>query len=179
MLRLRAPTTAPEPAHPSERRRAEELERTQAIAARYAAQADHPFEHRALDALLRAETRLMRGLAHELERRGISATGFSVLVLLSSAGGPLELRALRQRLGISKANATEVLRTLESRGFVTRIPSLRDGRALVVHITPAGSALLADIFPAHARRVRDAFMSLDEQEKRELTRLCRKLDRAA
>ena len=41
MVRLRAPTTAPEPAHPSERRRAEELERTRAIAERYAAQADH------------------------------------------------------------------------------------------------------------------------------------------
>ena len=29
------------------------------------------------------------------------------------------------------------------------------------------------------RRVRDAFTSLDEQEKRELARLCRKLERAA
>ena len=54
MLRLRGPTTAPEPAHPSERRRAEELERTRAIAERYAARADHPYERRALDALLRA-----------------------------------------------------------------------------------------------------------------------------
>jgi MarR family 2-MHQ and catechol resistance regulon transcriptional repressor len=102
-----------------------------------------------------------------------------MLVVLHSAGGAIELRLLRQRLGLSKANATEVLRTLESRGFVSRIPSLRDGRALVIHITPAGSELLADVFPSHARRVRDAFMSLDEHEKRELTRICRKLDRAA
>ena len=34
MLRMRSPATAPEPAHPSERRRAEQLERTQAIAER-------------------------------------------------------------------------------------------------------------------------------------------------
>ena len=54
MLRLRTPTTAPEPAHPSERRRAEELERTRAIAERYAAQAHHPYGHRALDAFMRA-----------------------------------------------------------------------------------------------------------------------------
>jgi MarR family 2-MHQ and catechol resistance regulon transcriptional repressor len=140
---------------------------------------EDPLAHRALEALVRAETRVTRRLAHQLERRGVSATGFSMLVVLYSAGGAIELRLLRQRLGLSKANATEVLGTLESRGLVSRIPSLRDGRALVIHITPGGSELLADVFPAHARRVRDAFMSLDEHEKRELTRICRKLDRAA
>jgi MarR family transcriptional regulator, 2-MHQ and catechol-resistance regulon repressor len=140
---------------------------------------EDPLAHRALDALVRAETRVTRRLAHELERRGVSATGFSMLVVLQSAGGAIELRVLRQRLGLSKANATEVLGTLESRGFVSRIQSLRDGRALVIHLTPPGEALLADVFPGHARRVRDAFTPLDEEEKRELTRLCRKLDRAA
>jgi MarR family transcriptional regulator, 2-MHQ and catechol-resistance regulon repressor len=140
---------------------------------------EDPLAHRALEALVRAETRVTRRLAHELERRGASATGFSMLVVLYSAGGAIELRLLRQRLGLSKANATEVIRTLESRGLVQRIPSLRDGRALVIHITPGGEALLEDAFPGHARRVRDAFTPLDEEEKRELTRLCRKLDRAA
>ena len=102
-----------------------------------------------------------------------------MLVVLHSAGGSIELRLLRARLGLSKANATEVLRTLGSRGLVNRVQSIRDGRAVVLNITPAGEALLADVFPGHARRVRDAFTPLDEEEKRELTRLCRKLDRAA
>jgi MarR family transcriptional regulator, 2-MHQ and catechol-resistance regulon repressor len=140
---------------------------------------EDPLAHRALEALVRAETRVTRRLAHELERRGISATGFSMLVVLQSAGGAIELRLLRLRLGLSKANATEVLRTLDSRGLVRRIPSIRDGRALEIHITSEGQALLEDAFPGHARRVRDAFTPLDENEKRELTRLCRKLDRAA
>jgi MarR family transcriptional regulator, 2-MHQ and catechol-resistance regulon repressor len=140
---------------------------------------EDPLAHRALEALVRAQTRVTRRLAHELERRGVSATGFSMLVVLYSAGGAIELRLLRQRLGLSKANATEVIRTLDSRGLVTRIQSLRDGRALVINITPGGEALLEDAFPGHARRVRDAFTTLDEEEKRELARLCRKLDRAA
>jgi MarR family transcriptional regulator, 2-MHQ and catechol-resistance regulon repressor len=138
-----------------------------------------PLAHRALEALVRAETRVTRRLAHELERLGVSATGFSMLVVLHSAGGKIELRLLRQRLGLSKANATEVLRTLDTRGLVSRIQSIRDRRAVVVNITSAGEALLEDAFPGHARRVRDAFTPLDEDEKRELTRLCRKLDRAA
>ena len=140
---------------------------------------EDPLAHRALDALVRAETRVTRRLAHDLERLGVSATGFSMLVVLHSARGAIELRLLRQRLGLSKANATEVVRTLESRGLVDRVPSIRDRRAVVVSMTSSGEALLADAFPGHARRVRDAFTPLDEAEKRELTRLCRKLDRAA
>jgi lipopolysaccharide/colanic/teichoic acid biosynthesis glycosyltransferase len=92
MLRLRAPTTAPEPAHPSERRRAEELERTQAIAERYAAQADHPFEHRALDALLRALDLVIAGALLALTAPLVGAL---MLAILLTSGGPVLYRGLR------------------------------------------------------------------------------------
>jgi MarR family 2-MHQ and catechol resistance regulon transcriptional repressor len=138
-----------------------------------------PLAHRALEALVRAETRVTRRLAQELERRGLSPTGFSMLIVLHSAGGMLELRVLRHRLGLSRANATEVLSTLETRGLVRRLPSVQDRRALTVRLTAAGQATLDEVFPGHARRVRDAFTPLDEGEKRELARLCRKLEKAA
>jgi lipopolysaccharide/colanic/teichoic acid biosynthesis glycosyltransferase len=92
MVRLRAPTTAPEPAHPSERRRAEELERTQAIAAVYAAQADHPFEHRALDALLRGLDLAIAGTL--LAATAPLVAALMVLILLTS-GRPVLYRGLR------------------------------------------------------------------------------------
>ena len=92
MLRLRAPTTAPEPAHPSERRRAEELERTQAIAARYAAQADHPFERRALDALLRG---LDLAIAGSLLAATAPLVGALMVVILLTSGRPVLYRGLR------------------------------------------------------------------------------------
>jgi MarR family transcriptional regulator, 2-MHQ and catechol-resistance regulon repressor len=44
-----------------------------------------PLAHRALDALMRAGSSVTRRLASELERRGLSATGFSMLVVLASA----------------------------------------------------------------------------------------------
>jgi MarR family transcriptional regulator, 2-MHQ and catechol-resistance regulon repressor len=138
-----------------------------------------PLAHRALDALVRAETTVKRSLGHEIERRGLSATAFSMLVVMESAGGSLELRTLRHRLSLSKANASEVTAALEARGLVVRTRSLEDRRALTLMITDPGRRMVADLFPGHARRVRDAFTPLDEQEKRELARLCRKLDRAA
>jgi MarR family 2-MHQ and catechol resistance regulon transcriptional repressor len=140
---------------------------------------EDPLAHRALDALVRAGTRVTRRLATELERRGLSATMFSMLVVLASAGGSLELRALRLRLGISKASASEVAATLTERGLVRRERSPRDRRAVTLRATAAGERLLDELFPGHARRVRDAFTPLDDDEKRALARLCRKLDRAA
>jgi MarR family transcriptional regulator, 2-MHQ and catechol-resistance regulon repressor len=138
-----------------------------------------PLAHRAFEALVRAEATLSRRLAADLDRIGVSATGFTMLVLLTGSGGELELRAIRKRLGASKATATEVLDTLESRGFCTRARLESDRRAVGVSLTPAGKNLVTHAFPAHAERVREAFGVLDETEKRQLAELCRKLDRAA
>jgi MarR family 2-MHQ and catechol resistance regulon transcriptional repressor len=134
-----------------------------------------PLAHRALDSLLRAEASVRRRLTADLEREGVSATGFSVLVVLTTAGGELELRTLRARLQTSKANATEVVTTLESRGLVVRQRLERDRRAASVAVTERGRELVERLFPEHTRRVADAFAVLDETEKRSLALICRKL----
>ncbi|HEX8084120.1 MAG TPA: MarR family transcriptional regulator [Solirubrobacteraceae bacterium] len=134
-----------------------------------------PLAHRALDSLLRAEASVRRRLTADLEREGLSASGFSVLVVLATAGGELELRALRHRLRTSKANATEVVGTLVSRGYVQRTRLAHDRRAASVTLTPLGRELVDRLFPEHTQRVAAAFSVLDESEKRSFAELCRKL----
>jgi MarR family transcriptional regulator, 2-MHQ and catechol-resistance regulon repressor len=134
-----------------------------------------PLAHRALQALLRAETSVRRALASDLEREGVSAAGFSALVVLTTARGILPLQTLRRRLGWSKANATEVTLTLEARGLVRRRRLQRDRRAAVVDLTEEGRELVERLFPGHASRVSSAFSALDEHEKRSLADICRKL----
>jgi MarR family 2-MHQ and catechol resistance regulon transcriptional repressor len=134
-----------------------------------------PLAHRALQALLRAEAAVRRRLAAELEREGVSAAGFSALVVLTTAGGSLELKTLRRRLGWSKANATEVTATLSSRGLVIRRRVTEDRRAVAIDLTVAGRDVVERLFPDHSDRVARAFGALDEGEKRSLAELCRKL----
>jgi len=98
-----------------------------------------------------------------------------VLVVLATAGGELPLLTLRRRLGTSKANATEIVSTLQTQGLVDRTRSQRDRRAVTVTLAPPGRAIVERLFPQHAGRVRDAFAALDEDEKRSLAHLCRKL----
>jgi MarR family transcriptional regulator, 2-MHQ and catechol-resistance regulon repressor len=129
----------------------------------------------ALESLLAAESSVRRRLAADLEREGLSSSGFSVLMVLSSHGGELELRALRAKLNTSKANATEVVTTLETRGMVQRFRLAHDRRAASVRLTTQGRELVDRLVPEHTRRVTDAFSVLDEAEKRMLADICRKL----
>lgn len=117
----------------------------------------------------------MKELRSELRRHHLSPTGFAVLVLLTAAGGSLEMRTVRLRLRTSKANISEVIDTLEVRELAqrTRIPS--DRRAAMLSLTESGAELVRRLFPRHTDRVREAFAPLDEEEKRSLTLLCRKL----
>ncbi len=114
---------------------------------------DDPLAHRALDGLLRAEAAVRRRLSGDLEREGLSAAGFSVLVVLVTAGGELELRTLRRRLHTSKANATEIVDTLERRGLVGRHRLEHDRRAAAVTITDARRGARRAAVP-RARRAR-------------------------
>jgi MarR family transcriptional regulator, 2-MHQ and catechol-resistance regulon repressor len=134
-----------------------------------------PLAHTALESLLRAEASVRRRLSADLEREGLSSSGFSVLMVLSNAGGELELRTLRARLRTSKANATEVVTTLETRGMVQRFRLPHDRRAALVRLTTQGRELIDRLFPEHTRRVQDAFAVLDEGEMRLLADICAKL----
>jgi len=124
---------------------------------------------------LRAEASVRRRLALDLERESLSPTGFFVLVVLQTAGGELELRALRRRLQTSKANATEVIDTLVARGLVTRRRRAEDRRTVAVRTTPLGAEVVDRLFPEHTAQVEAAFAALDEDEKRSLATICRKL----
>jgi MarR family 2-MHQ and catechol resistance regulon transcriptional repressor len=134
-----------------------------------------PLAHRALESLLVAEANVRRRLSADLDRERLSATGFFVLVVLSTAGGTLELRTLRRRMQTSKANATEVVDTLSARGLVQRRRLPSDRRAVEVVLTPLGRELVDRLFPEHTARVERTFAVLDEDEKRQLAQICRKL----
>jgi len=136
---------------------------------------DDPLAHRALDGLLRAEAAVRRRLSADLEREGLSAPGFTVLVLLRQQGGSRELRDLRRRLGTSKASATEVVNTLVERGLATRARLATDRRAVAVTATPLGAEIVDRLHPEHAGRVAETFAALDDAEKRQLAALCGKL----
>jgi DNA-binding MarR family transcriptional regulator len=68
-----------------------------------------------------------------------------------------------------------VISTLQARGFVTRRRVPGDRRAVLLRISGAGVELVEALFPGHTERVTQTFAALDDDEKRSLAEICRKL----
>jgi DNA-binding MarR family transcriptional regulator len=124
---------------------------------------------RGLDAwasLLRAHATLMRQLESDLEREtGLALADFDVLAQLANAGGDLRMTELAARALISRSGMTRRVARLVEEGLVRRTDAETDGRGVIVALTDAGVARLAETAPAHARGISTLFVAqLDDQE---------------
>src|SRR3989454_1233971 len=122
--------------------------------------------------LLRAHATLMRQLEMDLEREtGLALADFDVLAQLAAAGGELRMTELAARALISRSGMTRRVARLVDEGLVRRGTADADGRGVVVTLTDAGVARLAETAPAHARGISKLFVAqLDDQELATLER---------
>ena len=137
-------------------------------------------ERRGLDAwasLLQAHATLMRRLESDLEREtGLALADFDVLAQLARAGGELRMTELAARALISRSGMTRRVARLVGEGLVRRADADADGRGVVVALTDAGVARLAETAPVHARGISKLFVAqLDDQELAILERALRKV----
>lgn len=81
--------------------------------------------------------------------------------------GPAETRMIASEAGISKATLSGVLNTLQGRKLITRTKDQRDGRMVIVGLTPAGQRMIKRTFPKINDAEREAcrLMSAAEQER--------------
>src|SRR6266508_3604978 len=126
-------------------------------------------ERRGLDAwvsLLQAHATLMRRLESDLEREtGLALADFDVLAQLARAGGEMRMTELAARALISRSGMTRRVTRLVEEGLVRRAGADADGRGVVVALTDAGVARLAETAPVHARGISKLFVAqLDDQE---------------
>jgi DNA-binding MarR family transcriptional regulator len=116
--------------------------------------------------LLRAHATLVRRLELDLaETTGLALADFDVLAQLALAGGELRMTDLANRTLISRSGMTRRVNRLVDQGLVGRANVDGDARGVVVVLSDAGVARLAETAPVHVRGVAELFVSqLDEQE---------------
>jgi DNA-binding MarR family transcriptional regulator len=124
---------------------------------------------RGLDAwrsLLRAHATLIRRLDTDLEREtGLALADFDVLAQLAAAHGELRMTELADRALISRSGMTRRVARLVEEGLVRKQDAEADGRGVVVVLTEAGVARLAETVPVHARGISKLFVAqLDDEE---------------
>jgi DNA-binding MarR family transcriptional regulator len=111
-------------------------------------------------ALLRAYATLMRQLATDLvEDIGLTLGDFDVLAQLGQAGGKLRMSELAAQAYSSRSGMTRRVDRLVDDGLVYRANADLDGRGIVVGLTEAGVARLAEAVPVHLRSVSELFVA--------------------
>jgi MarR family 2-MHQ and catechol resistance regulon transcriptional repressor len=136
-----------------------------------------PAQERALSAYVKLERAAGAAFAYArvgLEEEGLTLSQFAVLEALYHLG-PLFLGDLARRILTSSGNLTLVVDNLQKRGLVKRKQQGKDKRFILAAITPAGTKLIARIFPEHARRITEVMARLKPDEQERLGDLCRKL----
>lgn len=103
----------------------------------------------------------------------LSWTGYAVLALTCEERS-VETRAAAAAIGISRGTLTGVVRTLESKSLIRRVPHCRDGRLVLLEPTPTGSRLARRLAPQVADAEEFAIGCLDGAERDALAGLlCR------
>jgi DNA-binding MarR family transcriptional regulator len=132
----------------------------------------------AWQALIQAHATLMRQLATDLvEAIGLTLGEFDVLSQLGRAGGVARISDLAAQVYSSRSGMTRRIDRLVDEGLVSRANSDSDGRGVVVSLTEAGFARLAEATPIHLRRVSELFV--DKLSDDELAILAQALAKVA
>jgi DNA-binding MarR family transcriptional regulator len=132
----------------------------------------------AVSNLFRASAAIRRHMeANILAADRLSWTAFTGLWVLW-VWGQMESREFAQAVGVSRPTATGVVTTLEGRGFVRRKKDARDGRMVLVSLTPAGRRKIEQLFPRFNAEEVAVTAHLDAGEQDALARLLRSMYRA-
>jgi DNA-binding MarR family transcriptional regulator len=75
--------------------------------------------------------------------------------------GPVVMRALSERLGISPRTVTGLIDALEADGWVTRSPHPGDRRATIISITPTAEAALTTLRSSYEELAHDLLADID------------------
>jgi MarR family 2-MHQ and catechol resistance regulon transcriptional repressor len=124
--------------------------------------------------LQRAYATFNKKNADHLKNFGITAAQYAVIECLGH-NGPMIMGELCKKMLVSGGNMTVVVDNLEKDGFVERVPSEGDRRAIQVRFTPKGKKAFDESFSRHADYLTRLASVLTEQEQEILGGLLRKL----
>lgn len=124
--------------------------------------------------LMRATDSINNRLNRQLSDVGLTISQFGVLEALLHLG-PLNQKALGEKLLKSGGNITLVIDNLEKSGWVERHQDPDDRRSMLIHLTEEGEKFISDYFPKHLDRIVSEFKVLSDKELEQLGNICKKL----
>ena len=124
--------------------------------------------------MMRANKSVNARLNRHLAEADLTISQFGVLEALLHLG-PLNQKALGEKLLKSGGNITMVIDNLERCGYVERQRDPEDRRSVLIYLTEEGKKFIKRFFPKHLEAIKEEFSVLTREEKRQLAKICKKL----
>jgi DNA-binding MarR family transcriptional regulator len=122
----------------------------------------------------RAAIELRKDFTRALGPLGLKVLDYSILVLVA-ANAEVNQKQLGEALDVSAPNMAITLDRLVERGWVERVRSTQDRRAMLIHLTPAGQQLVRRAEKIAATMERDTLAVLSPAERALLVELLLKV----
>jgi DNA-binding MarR family transcriptional regulator len=137
-------------------------------------------EAECVKALIIAGKVLYKSFEDALEGLDISHQQFRALMWIDRAGGDgTQLHEIARWLGVTPRNVTGIVDALEAMGLAERVPDPSDRRAVIARTTPTGKQKVEIAKARSARRQKQVFGRLTEDEKLQLRHLALKVVEAS
>ncbi len=111
--------------------------------------------------LLRDVARVSRLFQQEnVHCGGVTFVQFTILDHVAQAGGSLELADLHPLLAVEKSTTTRLIEPLVEKGYLVRVASPRDARAIRIELTAPGGAAHREYWSCLSQGLRRALEGL-------------------
>ena len=105
---------------------------------------------------------------------GLTQPQFAVIEIIGHLG-PLKVGEICNKMLVSGGNMTLVLDNIAKLGYIERVHSLEDRRAILIQLTQKGKDLFDNVFNSHAEHVTKLMSVLTIEEQKTLGELLKKL----
>jgi MarR family 2-MHQ and catechol resistance regulon transcriptional repressor len=105
---------------------------------------------------------------------GLNISDFNILEALYHKG-PMAINTIGEKVLLTSGSMTAAANRLESKGLLERVRDPLDGRCFYLHLTKTGLQLIRGVYQRHSENLDKIFECLDENERKELVRLLKKL----
>lgn len=122
----------------------------------------------------RVRDHLHRELAKVFRQHNLTMMQFAVLDILHRRGD-LSVGEIQTGILSTQGNVPVVIKNLIRQGHVERMPNQGDRRVTIIHLTTRGGQIIDDVFPPLFRRLDELLAGYSQMEKRDFSRLLRKL----
>ncbi|MDF2721266.1 MAG: hypothetical protein K0Q59_941 [Paenibacillus sp.] len=120
---------------------------------------------------------LIRRASLDKELGGMDRSSYTLLMQLSKHGNPVRVKELADEFHLDISTVSRQTTSLETKGYLQRLPDPTDGRSSMFQLTDEGKRTLAHVKKARVARYAELLKTWNDDERHLFGKLLERLNR--